>query len=205
MSKRTLKPEIKETILECLEDGKKTTAEIKKAVSGGGRTIDTCLSELTKEGKVVRKKRGLYALPAAPAAVQDAPAGVENLRSKDENIATINRLLSLYDTLLDGVLVSIENEDWEAIDKKVQAINSLRSLASTINQLLKRYNLISQGYDTNTRQAVEDAKQKTVEREQHDLENAPPEAQVAVVMEYDESMREILAKMPKLMQEETTV
>lgn len=205
MSKRIFKPEIKSAILECLEDGKKTTAEIKKAVSGKSRTIDTCLSELTKAGKIVRKKKGLYALPESPAAVQDTPVGVENSRGEAENIETINKLLTLYDKLLDTVAVSIEDEDWKAIVEKIETIKSLRWLGATVDQLMKRWYLVHRGYDTNTRQAVEDAKEKTATREQQEIENAPPEKQLNVIREYDESMREILENMPHAVKKENTV
>lgn len=207
MLKRTVKPEIKSAILEYLEDGKKTTAEIKKAVSGTGRTIDTCLSELTKAGKIVRKKKGLYALPEAPAAVQDTPAGAENLREASDNIETINRLLNVYDVLLDDIVVTLssELETKTTIEEKIDLIKSLRWVAATIDQLMKRWYLVHRGYDTNTRQAVEDAKEKTATRAQQEIENAPPEKQLKVIREYDESMREILENMPHAVKKENTV
>ena len=70
---------------------------------------------------------------------------------------------------------------------------------------MKRWYLVHRGYDSNTKQAHEDAKQKTTDRETQELKNAPAEAQLKVVREYDESMREVLAKMPKPVQEKNTV
>ena len=61
------------------------------------------------------------------------------------------------------------------------------------------------GYDSNTKQAHEDAKQKTADRETQELENAPPQSQLKVVREYGEGMREILAKMPQAEQKKTKV
>lgn len=205
MSKRTLKPEIKADILKCLEDVEKTTAEIKNTVSGGDRTIDTCLSELKKAGKVVSRKQGIYALPESAVAVLDTPAEVENSRGEAENTETINKMLNLYDKLLDTVAVSIEDEDWEGIVGKIEAIKSLRWLGATVDQLMKRWYLVHRGYDSNTRQAVEDAKHKTVEREKQDLENAPPEKQLKVVREYGEGMREVLENMPHAVKQKNTV
>ena len=205
MSQRTVKPGIKLDILKCLEDGEKTTAEIKKAVSGKGRTIDTCLSELKKEGKTVSRKKGVYALPVSPVEVEDSPAKAENSRGEAENTETINKMLNLYDKLLDTVAVSIETEDWDGITEKIEAIKSLRWLGATVDQLMKRWYLLYRGYDTNTRQAVEDAKQKTSDREKQAMEHLPPEEQLEVVGDYDVKMRELLEALPEPIQKKVTV
>ena len=205
MSKRTIKPEIKADILKCLEDGEKTTAEIKKAVSGGDRTIDTCLSELKESGEIVSGKKGVYALPEPPVEVQDAPVEMENPRGEAENTETINKMLNLYDKLLNSVARSIEDEDWDAIVEKIETIKSLRWLGATVDQLMKRWYLVHRGYDANTRQAQEDAKKKTVDREKQALENAPLEDRVVVVREYNESMRDILENLPEPIQKKNKV
>ena len=137
--------------------------------------------------------------------MQDAPVAVENPRGEAENTETINKMLNLYDKLLNSVARSIEDEDWDAIVEKIETIKSLRWLSATVDQLMKRWYLVHRGYDANTRQAQEDAKKKTANREKQELENAPADAQLKVVREYDESMREVLAKMPKPVQEKNTV
>ena len=207
MSKRTIKPEIKADILKCLEDGEKTTAEIKKAVSGGDRTIDTCLSELKESGEIVSGKKGVYALPESAVEVPDAPAEVENSREESENIETINKMLKIYDIVLDDIALSIVAElaAKATIEEKINLIKSLRWLGATVDQLMKRWYLVHRGYDSNTKQAHEDAKQKTVDREKRKIESAPPQSQLKVVREYGEGMRDILAKMPQAEQKKTKV
>lgn len=207
MSKSPQTTPLDAPIKKCLVGGMKRNHEIYEAVEGPVSSIKKRLSVLADRGEIKREGKGKYTLPEAPAAVQDAPAGAENSREASDNIETINKMLNVYDLLLDDIVATVSSElaTKTTIEEKIDLIKSLRWVAATIDQLMKRWYLVHRGYDTNTRQAVEDAKQKTVEREQHDLENAPPEKQLKVVREYDESMREILAKMPKPVQEKTMV
>ena len=207
MSKLTVKPEIKADILKYLEDGEKTTAEIKKASPGKSRTIDTCLSELKKEDKISSRKQGIYALPESAVGVPDTPAAVENSRGEAENAETINKMLNAYDTVLDDITKTLASElaAKASIEEKVELIKSLRWVAATIDQLMKRWYLVHRGYDSNTRQAVEDAKQKTENREQQALEGLPPEEQLELVGDYDIAMRELLESLPEPTKEEITV
>ena len=192
-------------IMECLSDGEKRNHEIYEAVEGSVSSIKKRLRVLEKRGEITNPDRGKYALPEPPVEVQDAPVAVENPRGEAENTETINKMLNLYDKLLNSVARSIEDEDWDAIVEKIETIKSLRWLGATVDQLMKRWYLVHRGYDANTRQAQEDAKKKTANREKQELENAPADAQLKVVREYDESMREVLAKMPKPVQEKNTV
>ena len=192
-------------IMECLSDGEKRNHEIYEAVEGSVSSIKKRLRVLEKHGEITNPDRGKYALPEPPVEVQDAPVAVENPRGEAENTETINKMLNLYDKLLNSVASSIEDEDWDAIVEKIETIKSLRWLGATVDQLMKRWYLVHRGYDANTRQAQEDAKKKTANREKQELENAPADAQLKVVREYDESMREVLAKMPKPVQEKNTV
>ena len=192
-------------IMECLSDGEKRNHEIYEAVEGSVSSIKKRLRVLEKHGEITNPDRGKYALPEPPVEVQDAPVAVENPRGEAENTETINKMLNLYDKLLNSVARSIEDEDWDAIVEKIETIKSLRWLGATVDQLMKRWYLVHRGYDANTRQAQEDAKKKTANREKQELENAPADAQLKVVREYDESMREVLAKMPKPVQEKNTV
>ena len=192
-------------IMECLSDGEKRNHEIYEAVEGSVSSIKKRLRVLEKHGEITNPDRGKYALPEPPVEVQDAPVAVENPRGEAENTETINKMLNLYDKLLNSVARSIEDEDWDAIVEKIETIKSLRWLSATVDQLMKRWYLVHRGYDANTRQAQEDAKKKTANREKQELENAPADAQLKVVREYDESMREVLAKMPKPVQEKNTV
>ena len=183
------------------DDEEKEISEIYKAVSGKKSSIDTNLSRLRKSGKIRRIRKGVYCKNKGP----DVPVEVENSRSETENIETINKLLNLYDKLLDTVAVSIEDEDWKGIVEKIETIKSLRWLGATVDQLMKRWYLVHRGYDTNTRQAVEDAKQKTSDREKQAMEHLPPEEQLEVVGDYDVKMRELLESLPEPIQKKVTV
>ena len=192
-------------IMECLADGEKRNHEIYEAVEGPVSSIKKRLRVLTEHGEITSRVRGKYALPESPVEVPDVPAEAENSRGEAENTETINKLLNLYDQLLDAVACSIEKEDWNSITEKVEAIKSLRWLGATVDQLMKRWYLLYRGYDTNTRQAVEDAKQKTSDREKQEMEHLPPEEQLEVVGDYDVEMRELLEALPEPIQKKVTV
>ena len=192
-------------IMECLSDGEKRNHEIYEAVEGSVSSIKKRLRVLEKHGEITNPDRGKYALPEPPVEVPDAPAAVENPRGEAENTETINKMLNLYDKLLNSVARSIEDEDWDAIVEKIETIKSLRWLGATVDQLMKRWYLVHRGYDANTRQAQEDAKKKTVDREKQALENTPPEERVVVVREYNESMRDILENLPEPIQKKHKV
>ena len=70
---------------------------------------------------------------------------------------------------------------------------------------MKRWYLVHRGYDSNTKQAEEDVKQKTENREKQALESLPPEEQLEVVGDYDVEMRELLESLPEPIQKEVTV
>ena len=207
MSKSPQTSPLDAAIKKCLVGGMKRNHEIYKAVGGSVSSIKKRLSVLTNRGEIERVGTGKYALPEAPAAVQDTPAGAENSREASDNIETINKMLNVYDLLLDDIVATLTSElsTKTTIEEKIDLIKSLRWVAATIDQLMKRWYLVHRGYDNNTRQAVEDAKQKTVDREKQKIENAPPETQLKVVREYGEGMREILENMPHAVQQKTTV
>ena len=169
MSNPELEPSIEDSILECLSAGEKRSSEIKKAVSGKRSTIDGTLSRLAESGDIIRLGRGRYSLPAAPVVA-------ENPRNESENMETINKMLTIYDIVFDNISLTIEDEliAKATIEEKIDLIKSLRWLGATVDQLMKRWYLVHRGYDSNTRQAQEDAKKKTTEREQSALETSPP-------------------------------
>ena len=196
MSKSQSKLTIAESILEFLPDDEETEiSEIYKAVSGKKSSIDTNLSRLRKSGKIRRIRKGVYCKNKVP----DAPVVVENPREESENIETINKMLTIYDKVFDNIALTIEDELAEkaTIEEKIDLIKSLRWLGATVDQLMKRWYLVHRGYDSNTRQAQEDAKKKTVDREKQSLETSPPEDQVVVVAEYHTSVREIWDTLPE--------
>ena len=201
MSKSSSKPTIKTQILECLEDGEKHVSELYKVVSGKEASIRAVLSSAKKSGEIETVDHGRYRLPEP----QDTPAEAKNSRGESENTETINKMLNLYDKLLDAVAGSIEKEDWDEIVDKIEAIKSLRWLGATVDQLMKRWYLVHRGYDTNTRQAQEDAKQKTADREKADQKNAPPEDRVVEVGHFHPDMEELWNILPDAEKEKRTV
>ena len=207
MSKGDSKPTIRECILECLSDSEKTTAEIQayvqETLGSQPSSVSKTLSDMKGCGEIKSPERGQYHLPTA----QDTPAGTENSRGEIENIETINKMLTIYDKVLDDVGLTIDTElaAKSTIEAKIDLIKSLRWLGATVDQIMKRWYLVHRGYDANTKQAHEDAKHKTAQREQDAIESAPPEKQLKVVREYGEGMREILAKMPQPVQDKNKV
>ena len=217
MSKSQSKQKLGDRILACLEEGEKDISEIQEAVGASKNSVSVCLTGLVKSGKVVRVRSGVYRLASAADATvvpadatvvpADATVEVENSRSETENVETINKLLKSYDIVLDNIAETLESElsAKATIEEKINLIKSLRWLGATVDQLMKRWYLVHRGYDSNTRQAQEDAKKKTVDREKQALENTPPEERVVVVREYNESMRDILENLPEPIQKKHKV
>ena len=201
MSKSPLKPTIRTQILECLEDGEKHISEIYKAVSGKKPSIRAVLGAMRKSGEIKQIDHARYGLPEP----EEAPAEVKNPRGEAENTETINKMLNLYDELLDAVALSIQKGDWDGIVDKVEAIKSLRWLGATVDQLMKRWYLVHRGYDSNTSQAQEDAKLKTAEREKTDQKNAPPEDRVVEVGHFHPDMQELWDILPESEKQKRTV
>ena len=164
----------KAEIVDVLWDGEKKTAEIVEGVSRPQKAVRRLLGLLENEGTIVKVKSGLYRLSA-----KFAPW------TERKNEKVIDSLMKLYEKVLEQRL---QAEDI--------SLNDFKSLILMADRLMKRWYLVHRGYDNNTRQAAEDAKKKTVEREKQETENAPPEDQVVVVREYDETMRDVLAKLP---------
>ena len=201
-------PSIPQQIKSLLSDGPKRLSEIHEGVSGKTASINQAIRRMKSVGDILESQPDILCLSDpgnVPMVVPDATTAVENSRKEAENTETINKLLNLYDKLLDTVAVSIEDEDWKGIVEKIETIKSLRWLGATVDQLMKRWYLVHRGYDSNTRQAVEDAKQKTVHREKQEMEHLPPEEQLEVVGDYDVKMRELLESLPEPIQKKVTV
>ena len=194
-------------IMECLSDGEKRNHEIYEAVEGSVSSIKKRLRVLEKHGEITNPDRGKYALPEPPVEVPDAPVAVKNPREESENIETINKMLTIYDIVFDNISLTIEDEliAKATIEEKINLIKSLRWLGATVDQLMKRWYLVHRGYDSNTRQAQEDAKKKTTEQEKAALETAHPEDQIVVVAEYNEKLRDVLESLPAAEKKRRTV
>lgn len=196
-------PTIGEKVLKVLKSGTKTRAEIDESVPHQKGSISSSITRLEKRGEIVRVEEKSFRLRTED---DDRPP-TENPRGELENAETINKLLNLYDTVLDNVGLTIQKElrSTATIAEKIDLIKSLRWLGATVDQLMKRWSLVHRGYDTNTRQAQEDAKAKTAKTEQEQLKNAPLEERILVVGHYDPRMRKLWDSLPVEEQEKHTV
>ena len=196
-------PSIPQQIKSLLSDGPKRLSEIHEGVSGKTASINQAIRRMKSVGDILETQPEVLCLPSP----SDVPAEVENPREESKNIETINKLLKSYDIVLDNIAETLESElsAKATIEEKINLIKSLRWLGATVDQLMKRWYLVHRGYDSNTRQAVEDAKQKTVHREKQEMEHLPPEEQLEVVGDYDVKMREILESLPEPIQKKVTV
>ena len=178
-------------ILRCLESGEKRRKQILEAVDGSEGHIDKRLNSLVDQGKILKVGRGVYQLNTDLL-----------MRFDRQNAYTINRLLNLYDMVLDEYAVLIEKmfKSDKPLEEKAKLLTNFKSLASMADTLMKRWYLVHRGYDNNSRQAQEDAKMKTRQAEKEALAKAPLEEQIEVVGHFKEGMIEILRTLP---QEET--
>lgn len=191
-----------EQIKDFLKDGVKSKAEMSAALSIHPGTLSVTLSKLVKRGEIKSAGTARYVLIGEPAEANiltntenltDKTAGCVNERSESDNIETINKILNLYDILLENLHVGFEMESGQraTIPQKIDLIKSLRWLSATVDQLMKRWYLVHRGYDNNARQAQEDAKAKTVEREKQAVSELPAEERIKVIRSYDETMRDL--------------
>jgi len=158
------------------------TKDIHAAVTTKTKSyITKTIKELHDASKILRVRPGWYMLNREMLT-----------RTDSQNAWTVNMLLNLYDREM-GRLLSTPHIDYEEL---ASVMNALYRCSMVVERTLKRWYLVDRGYDANTRQAVEDAKKNTAQREKQELENAPPGDQVVVIREYDETMREVLAQLP---------
>ena len=192
---------IAERILEFLENnpGRHKTAEIMKAI-GGSRRTSSVLGELAKNSEITKIKNGTYSgNPSAQAPPNKQLNEIsEALRTAEDNKKTADTLMNIYDDVLhkykDWIAEKIDsNIDFE---KQLLFIENFKWLTAIGDKLMKRWSLEHVGYDTNTRQAQEDAKAKTAEREKAALEDAPLKDRIQIVGKYDPEAEELLDCIP---------
>lgn len=184
-------------ILEILDLGDRSMKEIREHLGVSINTARKYVNLLIKEKKVVRAGSGRYDLhenykPLTP---------LENRKIIKDLILFQRDTLSIYRKRL-NILLDQEPPDPGETQKLLDCI---RTLALSIDRLLKRWNVLTQGYDSNTQQASEDAKQKTSDREKQELEHLPPEDQLEVVGDYDVEMRVLLESLPEQIEKKATV
>ena len=208
------KPSIRSRSLDYLNSnpGEHKTSEIAEAIGASVQGTSTALSELTKDGAIKKIKNGTYSGNNAGASTQTRPNDAlkhisEVLRSADANKKTIDRLLNIYDSVLDNYETWIADNVGSGtnFEKQLLFMENFKGLTAIGDKLMKRWSLVHVGYDTNTRQAQEDAKAKTEAREQEALKNAPLEDTIVVVGHYKEGFQEILEHLPKKEAEDISV
>ena len=82
----------------------------------------------------------------------------------ENNKATINGLLDYYADLLAGYRSFVDQNLNMDMATKLKSLQTLKSIATTIDTLLKRWSFVYRGYDGNAHQAREDANASVSER-----------------------------------------
>lgn len=185
-------------ILEILDSGETHIDTICEHLGLSVSTVRRCLITLIADEKVVSVRgKGMYDLhknyrPLTP---------IEQRKIVKDLILLQKDTLTIYRRELNKLLDQEEPDPAET----QRILDCIRILSTAIDKLMKRWNLLVQGYDTNTRQAVEDAKEKTSEKEKKAREALPPEDQLEVVGDYDVEMQKLLDKLPEPIPKEATV
>ena len=191
------------------ENGRMRTKDIVATMPDEERKIKTRLSDMTKDGRITSPKRGSYIIASTTETqLNNARKNLHrDARSAENNEQTINKLLNTYDEVLmlfqSWVLQNITDKiDFE---QQLIFIENFKWLTMIADKLMKRWALVHVGYDTNSRQAQEDAKAKTEARQKRVLEDAPIEDKIVVVAHYQEGMQEILRNLPRKELEDSKV
>lgn len=197
--------------------GTHQTREIAETVGISVNSASTVLGELTTEGKITRIQRGIYSGNDEGVSI-DTQAQFHERRKKfssderaaEDNEKTINTLMNTYDEVLAlfqvWVLQNIASEEID-FQQQLLFIENFKWLTMIADKLMKRWALVHVGYDTNSRQAQEDAKAKTEAKQKEALKDAPLEDTIMVVGSYDPEAKALIDCIPssldKLTDEET--
>ena len=164
-------------------------------------TRDYHIKRLTNRGEIERVQNGLYKKPAQTQSPNDALKQISNeLRAADANKKTIDRLMNIYDNVLDNYETWVADNVGSGTDfeKQLLFMENFKWLTAIGDKLMKRWSLEHVGYDTNTRQAQEDAKAKSEERQKAALEDAPLEEQVNIIASFNLDTKQLIEALPTL-------
>lgn len=196
---------IADRILEFLQNnpGRHKTRDIANAIGASVQSTSSALSKLTKNGEITKIQQGIYTANStvnASVSQQTLQRNISALREAEANAETINVLLNTYDLILLAYQSWVIKNIDKVIDfeKQLLFIENLKWLTAVVDKLMKRWALVHVGYDTNTRQAQEDAKLKTAEKEKAALEDAPLEEQVNVIGSFDLDTKQLIDAFPTL-------
>lgn len=115
----------------------------------------------------------------------------KQLRSAEDNEVTISELLNKYDDLFKEWVA----DNGIAFETRLERFKWLTAIA---DKLMKRWALVHVGYDTNSRQAQEDAKAKTEAKQKAALKESPVEDQVTVLGSFDLETKQLIDNFPTL-------
>ena len=167
-------------------------------------TRDYHIKQLVNRGEIERVQNGIYRKSASPDTQTQFNAARKKFssdaRSVEDNEETINKLLNTYDEVLVIFQRWVLQNITQAIDFEQQLlfIENFKWLTMIADKLMKRWSLVHVGYDTNTRQAQEDAKAKTEARQKAALEDAPIEEQVNVIGSFNLDTKQLIDAFPTL-------
>ena len=193
-----------EHILNLLEEhGEMHTRDIYKTLPDERSNLKKRLGMLRRDGKVEMHPRSVYRLLSESKAAATNPKTQfrqtrkkfsKDARSAEDNAQTINALLNTYDEVLalfqTWVLTNIISQDID-FAQQLLFIDNFKWLTTIVDKLMKRWSLVHHGYDSNSRQAQEDAKAKTEERQKKALEDAPLEETLHVVGHYHTDLKKL--------------
>ena len=172
------------------------------------------LAKLKTDGEVVTPGgRSWYRLPIdTSTSTQTRPDEKlkqisSELRAADANQKTIDRLMNIYDGVLDRYETWVrDNVDSDTdFENQLLFMENFKWLTAIGDKLMKRWSLEHVGYDTNTRQAQEDAKAKTEERQKEVLKDATLEDTVNEVGHFHTDLKELWDNLPEKEKEKYTV
>ena len=172
-------------------------------------TRDYHVKQLLQRGEIERVKNGVYRKPTATNPQADVAMARKKLdsaaRTAEDNEETINTLLNTYDEVVAIFQRWILHHLTQPIDFEQQLlfIENFKWLTMIGDKLMKRWSLVHVGYDSNSRQAQEDAKAKTQEREKAALEDAPLKDRVMVVGKYNPAAEKFLDEIPSSLEDMT--
>ena len=161
-------------------------------------TRDYHVRQLFTRGDIERVQNGIYKKPTPTDPEtqfrQTRKKFSEDARSAEDNQQTINALLNTYDEVLalfqTWVLTNIISQEID-FAQQLLFIDNFKWLTTIVDKLMKRWSLVHLGYDSNSRQAQEDAKAKTEERQKKALEDAPLEETLHVVGHYHTDLKKL--------------
>ena len=166
-------------------------------------TRDYHIKQLIERGDIERIKNGVFRKSETVPEIrfkEKRKQMSKQLRTAEDNEETISKLLNLYDDILDFYIawIALNLSSDTDFEKQLLFIENFKWLTMIADKLMKRWALVHVGYDTNSRQAQEDAKAKTEAKQKEALKDAPVEDQVTVLGSFDLETKQLIDNFPTL-------